>query len=272
MELSFASWHGLGNDYVIVSSVECAHLSSELLAVAICDRRRGIGADGMLLVSEPTDSPGEFRIFNADGSEAELCGNGLRCAAAMWADRLGIDDLRMTSAVGTHTAHVRAVDTHVWQVEMDLAPVVLEPSCEICVGEETIKVHRAIAGNPHAVVLVDEVSESGRLAVIAAAVRSSIMFDRGVNVHLACRTDHGHVSMWSDERGVGAVEACATGAAAVAVIVSGAQSNAASTWSVRMPGGTLKMTLPSDGGSVHMAGPAERICSGFWNPPANATL
>jgi len=270
--LPFSKWHGLGNDYIVLPSDQCEHFSLEALARAVCDRHRGIGADGMLLVADPQDAAGAFRVFNADGSEAELCGNGLRCAAAMWADRLGTSDVRVKSAVGMHVARVRAAGAHLWQVEMDLVPVVREPSIEAVMGQEVLHVHRARVGNPHAVVLLGEESEPGRLAAIAAAVRSSELIDGGVNVHIACQTACDQVSMWSDERGVGVVEACATGAAAVAAILSATQSETVGAWSIRMPGGTLQMQVPAGGGPVHMTGPAACICSGFWHPPANATL
>jgi len=260
-ELTFSKWHGLRNDYVLLSIDGDLDLNAAAVAREACHRRSGIGADGLLLCRRTGRGEASFRIVNADGSDAELCGNGLRCAAAWLADIDSVSSVQMCSAVGRHEAVVEPAGHWRWVVEMDLG-VVQRASSVVVHGRDgwRINVKRASTGNPHAVVFEEHAPSDARLASIATEVARSEHFAGGVNVHLARRSSDGSIDMCSHERGVGPVEACATGAVAVALLAGGGRVK------VRMPGGALDVQVDPNSGAARMRGPACRVATGLWVP------
>lgn len=256
VDIPFVKAHGLGNDYLIVNAET---MPDERLACLMCDRRTGVGADGLIVLDTDADEFARFRIFNADGSEAELCGNGLRCAALFLAgERAGSPVLE--SAVGRHHAKVSGSAQHGWQVAMDLVPAEVEANMSVSVGGA----HHALAvvrvGNPHAVLLLDSPPADGLLQQLAAAGEAHERFPDGINTHIAWPAGTGRIAVVSWERGVGSVRSCATGAAAAAAAGGGGPC----CCDVQMDGGTLTIEVPVPEAAIRMTGPAALICEGVY--------
>lgn len=255
--IPFAKSHGLRNDYVIVEAADVPPGDAAGLAVRICDRQSGVGADGLIVLEHRDDSPTLFSIINADGSTAELCGNGLRCAALHRANHQPAS-IVLESAVGVHRAQVRQDSEGRWHVDMNLVAARPEPPLVLELDGVPTEVHIVQLGNPHAILLSQVSSDVQVLPQLVGAVSNTGRFPDGINVHLGLLRGHG-MMLHSWERGVGHVQACATGAAAAASALG------PGCCAVDMPGGRLLITVPDDGGDIRMDGPAEMICTGVYH-------
>ena len=245
--MKFWKMEGLGNDFVVVVG---SYSFSDTEIVALCDRRRGVGADGVLVVSGHRDGVG-MSYFNADGSEAEMCGNGLRCVARL-AVELGLTDRREFS-VDTPEG-LRRVKVSSTEVTAELGPVTVGEQRRI--GERDF--HLVSVGNPHAVSWVDDLDGIG-LAATGQALQG--MFSDGINVEMARVDSPGGISMRVWERGVGETNACGTGAVAAAA-AGLAQGLTREKVEVRLVGGTAQVTL--EGGTSWITGPARLVYRGEW--------
>jgi diaminopimelate epimerase len=256
--LRFARYHGLGNDFVVVDGP----LVDPARARRICDRRRGIGADGLLTVLPPR-TPGAvaaMHLYNSDGSVAEMSGNGIRCFARHLAEARGLSGtLAIDTDAGTKRCTIeRGPDGAVLAISVEMGAARVEGEEDFEVGGERLRAVRVNMGNPHAV-LFDEPSRD-RAARVGPAIEAAV--PRGANVGFA-RPGPGGVDLVVWERGAGLTDACGTGACAsvVASIRRGA-ARAGAPVEVRQPGGTLTVTVSADLGRVVLRGPAERICTG----------
>lgn len=271
MTLPFYKYEGLGNDFVIVetSSLGDAPMTVER-AIAICDRHRGVGADGVLIVD--VDVP-RMDVINADGSVPEMCGNGLRCVALHLTRRANQTELDLTieTAAGPHQCTVVdrpgsesvAVEMAVPSMKpRDLPLSASAPWLDHPLDLEGRTTHWSgvSMGNPHAVTF-DDVGEA-RLQ-IGPALQREAHFPEGVNVGFV--SDLRDTSMTLDvlERGVGWTLACGTGAcaAAVAAVESGRAARH-TPLRVTLPGGTLTITVGEEGEAVRMDGPARAVFRG----------
>ncbi len=284
MRLAFVKYEGLGNDFVVVDARERpAEVSIDgPLASRICDRHRGVGADGVLVLLPPRtrDAVASMRVLNADGSEAEMCGNGIRCVAKHVAESGGgravPSVLRFDTGAGLLTTEVELdVEGRVRDVTVDMGRARLERG-EIPVQgdprgrmiDETVEVAgrslqlTAVSmGNPHAVTF-DEV-ERTQAAFLGPALEHSASFPRKTNVEFARRRGPRAIDVVVWERGVGFTQACGTGACATAVAacVTG-RSPFDESIAVGLPGGTLTITVGRDLQSIRMRGPARRVFEG----------
>ncbi|MEE8171189.1 MAG: diaminopimelate epimerase [Phycisphaerae bacterium] len=295
MTLRFTKMHGLGNDYVYVDAFAQSLDGVALpeLARRISDRHRGVGGDGLILITPP--SPGveadvRMEMFNADGSRGEMCGNGIRCVAK-YAIEHGL--VQAAGPVEVHTRPAAAgvevtVETDrgvlklealredglVRSVRVDMGAPILEPvripvraHGERCVREpiEIGGVEFAMTcvsmGNPHAVFFVDgvEAIELGRLGPL---IERHARFPSRVNVHFAKAASPTEARMRTWERGSGVTQACGTGACAVLVagVLEDRLKRAAT---VHLPGGVLEIEW-AESGHVLMTGPAEEAFTGEW--------
>jgi diaminopimelate epimerase len=256
--LRFAKYHGLGNDFVLLEGP----LVDPERARRICDRRRGIGADGVVTILPPR-TPGAvatMHVYNSDGSVAEMCGNAIRCVARHLAERRGLDGaIRIDTDAGTKacTLH-RSPAGEVVAVSVEMGPARLEGEEDFRVGAETLHATRVSMGNPHAV-LFDAPSRE-RAHVVGPAVERAVA--GGVNVGLARPGPTGiDLVVW--ERGAGLTDACGTGAcAAVVASVRAGQARAGAPVEVRLPGGALEITVAPDLRGVTMRGPATKVFEG----------
>jgi diaminopimelate epimerase len=258
VRLRFAKYHGLGNDFVLVEGP----LMDAERARRFCDRRRGVGADGVVTLLPPR-SPGPavaMHIYNSDGSVAEMCGNAIRCVARHLAETRGLSGpIRVDTDAGTKecTLH-RAPDGTVAAVSVEMGPARHEGEQELVVAGERLRAVRVSMGNPHAV-LFDEPSRA-RAEAIGPRVEKAV--PGGVNVGFA-RAGEGGIELVVWERGAGLTDACGTGACAAAVAaVRRGEVRAGVPVLVRLPGGALEITVSPDLSRVTMRGPAERVFSG----------
>ena len=256
--LAFWKYQGLGNDFVVV---ETSELMSGARAQRLCDRRLGIGADGVLSVL-PARAGGVayMHIFNSDGSVAAMCGNGIRCVARHLAERRGLTgELAIETAAGPRRCVVHAGRSgRVEAVSVEMGPACYEGEREFEAGGERLRGHRVSMGNPHAVFFGEASSE--RAARFGPLVERAI--PGGVNAGFAAPRAGGlDLVVW--ERGAGLTHACGTGAcaAAVAAVKTGLLS-AGAPLEVWLPGGQLEITVARDLVGVLMRGPAERVFEG----------
>lgn len=276
-ELPFVKGHGTGNDFVIIRDLENrTDLTPEQVRF-LCDRRRGIGADGVLRVVRTESLPGldpasasaEFFMDyrNADGSPAEMCGNGAR-VFIRYLDAVGlITDAEVTFA--TRAGLCAAVMNSDLSVTIDMGSATALASQRkpvVTVGEHTWAATGVAAPNPHVVVFVDDLDDAGSLAQ-APVVAPGDAFPDGVNVEFVVRRDAGHVAMRVHERGVGETMSCGTGACAVAWVVQGGASGAPGEVIVDVPGGSLRVRRTDDG-RLLLTGPADLVARGTVLLPA----
>lgn len=240
--LEFTKMQGLGNDFVLIEGPQL--LTSGEIA-HICDRRFGVGADGVLMVTN--GSPVVMDYWNADGSSAEMCGNGLRCVARYAHDRWDApDQFVVDTPMGARSVVIKGTD-----VEVEIGPVRME-------GDETIAGERYVlvdTGNPHAVRIVDD---PGRIDVAAVGrkVAREAGFDAGCNVEFM-RQVEGKVEMRVWERGVGETLACGTGMVAAAFVALDGEDGETS---IEVPGGTGRVRIAD--GVAWLIGPAEYSFTG----------
>jgi diaminopimelate epimerase len=261
--MNLVKTHALGNDFLLVEAGEVPPACDEArLARTVCDRHRGIGADGLLIFGAGgTGRPG-MRLRNADGSRSEISGNGLRCLAAWLAHEGARPDIEIDTDAGVKRLELldRAGERYTFRAAMGapenvrMERIVLDAASGQAVDAVTLRV-----GNPQCVVL-GEVS-APRLHTLAAALAVHPRFPEGTNVELARveRPDHVRILIW--ERGVGPTEASGTGACAAAVAAM-RFGGAAPDLNVESPGGTQRVEWRPDG--IFLTGWAEVVATVRW--------
>jgi diaminopimelate epimerase len=252
----FWKYHGLGNDFVVVEGPD---LMTADRARALCDRRRGIGGDGVLSVL-PARAGGVayMHIYNSDGSVAAMCGNGIRCVARHVAELRGLQgELVVETDAGPRRCTVNRGPSGVESVTVDMGRAVVQGEEVFLVGGEAVRTLRVSMGNPHAVALDGPLPSRARELgpLIEAAVPG------GVNVGFG-RASGRQVDLVVWERGAGLTEACGTGACAAAVTaIHERRLEGQGPVTVWLPGGPLTIDVGPDL-SVRMTGPAERVFVG----------
>lgn len=293
--MKFTKMHGLGNDYLFLDGFQDPALARRddypALALAMSDRRLGVGADGIIVLQKPGEGrPYEFamRIFNADGSEAEMCGNGLRCAVKLLVERGHVrlserNRLRMHTGAGVLEAEARfgedgLVDTvtiamgkpsfalPAIPVDTSRIAVLREvgPATEFAVGEETgVAVS---VGNPHFVCFRETPVERFDLARFGPLLEKHEAFPKRINVHIVNVLGPGRLRMRSWERGAGMTTACGTGACAT-LAAAAATARCGRSAIIELPGGELFIEWDEDSGLIHKTGPATHVFDGDWPEP-----
>ena len=278
MTVDFTKYQGLGNDFVLMDN---RHQSDPTLtpdqAIQVCDRHFGIGADGVIFLLPGTDSSDyTMRIYNSDGSEPEMCGNGIRCLARFIADLEGASSpvsgrYRIQTLAGLITPELQP-NGH---VRVNMGPPYLEAAqIPTTLGKATSKVINqplevagktwsvtcVSMGNPHCITFVEDVSAIA-LAVIGPQFEHHPVFPERINTEFiqVVRSDALKMRVW--ERGAGATLACGTGACAVLVagVLTG-YCDAQAT--IELPGGPLEISWAGGDQPVYMTGPAEKVFAG----------
>ncbi|HKA28465.1 MAG TPA: diaminopimelate epimerase [Candidatus Binatia bacterium] len=272
--LAFAKLHGTANDFVYVDARRGLPRDPATLAPALCDRHRGIGADGLILLLDSTQADCRMRIFNADGSVAEMCGNGIRGFAKYVLDRelvRGIP-LRVETDAGVKVVQPELEGGRVVRVAVDMgAPVwdgrtipvdadgeVVEHPFEV--DGRDYRVTCVSMGNPHCVVFVDDVA-SLPLATLGPRFEHHPFFPRRVNTEFIRVVGPADLEMRVWERGAGETLACGTGACAAAVAAA-RTGRTGRRVRVALPGGSLDIDWQADD-HVRMSGDAVEVFDGF---------
>jgi len=243
--------HGARNDFLVIDGR--AHRLTDAASFARwgCDRRAGVGADGVIVLESSSVADVRMRIINADGSEAEMCGNGIRCAAR-WLDEAGEGDrVAFETYAGVVRTQVAAREPeYLIRVAMG-TPVIGTLSLSMIPEASFVEV-----GNPHVVIFRSEI-ERFDLETLAEALQHEPRFRGGTNVHVATRCGERALEVRHWERGVGLTAACGTGAVACAAAAI-AQEIVASPVEVFVPGGRLIVEWPGSG-NADLIGPAVRV-------------
>jgi len=269
MNISFTKMHGIGNDFIVIDCRKTA-LSSQLSALSkrLCNRRFGIGADQILLLHNSDKADFRMSIFNADGSEVEMCGNGIRCFAKyIWDRKLSSKQaLEIETPAGIirpeRAGNLVKVDMGVPILEGRQIPVKLDGVIQefpLKILDKKFKITCVSMGNPHAVIFVDDVAGFD-VAKYGPVIENHELFPKRVNVEFIQVISPGTVLMRVWERGSGETLACGTGASAAAV-ASNLTGRSRKRVKVRLPGGDLRIELHKNG-HVYMTGPAVEVFEG----------
>jgi len=245
-----------GNDFVLFDERAHAALPYPQLARQLCDRRYGIGADGMLIVSEPQsrDADVRMRIFNADGSEAELSGNGIRCLWRYIARESG-DARPLRVATGSGIMRVEADGPENVRVDMGV-PRIDRQDRKLEFDGQQLSLTTVSMGNPHAVAFVERPLETIALEKLAEGIARAVNAT-GINVEIV-RPDAGHLHMRVHERGVGETWACGTGACAAAAVAIDSE-RARSPVGVITKGGEVTVTWAGGTSPAYLSGAAHLV-------------
>jgi diaminopimelate epimerase len=272
MKLRFTKMHGLGNDFVVFDAIRQSVTLSPEQTRFIADRHFGIGCDQILLVeaAREADTDFHYRIFNADGSEVEQCGNGARCFAR-FVHAQGLSrkqEIPVTTAAGRILLRLEPNGL----VRVDMGAPVLDParipfratqrqtSYALNLADETLIISAVSMGNPHAVMLVDSVANAD-VARLGPLIERHPDFPQRVNAGFMELVDRSHIRLRVYERGTGETLACGTGACAA--VVAGILRGLLDTRvNVALPGGELVVEWLGEGNTVFMSGPAETVFEG----------
>ena len=270
--LEFTKMHGAGNDFVLLDGVNGELPPIEPLARLLCDRHFGIGADQLLVVRPSRAADFRMEIYNADGSQVEMCANGIRDHGLTGQDEIGVETL---------SGVVRPRWTGTDRVIVDMGWPVLEPAkipTTLGVGEgpvldaplevdgETLRVSAVSMGNPHAVLFVGD-PDTAPLERLGPRIEHHPAFPNRVNVEFVARVNRGRIRQRTWERGTGETLACGSGACAVAV-VSMLRGLVDRRVTVELRGGELEIGWEGEAASVFMTGPAAEVFSGRIDVPA----
>jgi len=288
--MKFTKMHGIGNDYVYVNCfAETLPRDIPKLAMAVSDRHFGIGGDGLILICPSEVADARMRMFNADGSESEMCGNGVRCVAKYVHDH-GIakkDVLKIETGRGVLTLKLEVENGKCRAICVDMGEPILEaekipttltgakivdsplPSLSNGLtpdwyGESSLDPRMTCVsmGNPHVVVYCRDVSKVP-LEVVGPLLENSPLFPRRINAHFVEVHSPQEVTMRTWERGSGITLACGTGACAVCVagVLSGRSGRSIVA---HLPGGDLRLEWKEEDNHVYMTGPATEVFSGEY--------
>ena len=253
--ISFVKATACGNDFLVVEGMETSADISGLTR-KMCDRHNGVGADGVEWLFPDADADVCARLFNADGSEAEISGNGTRCVAAYLCLKKLKEKITIRTGAGLKACSLLSHSHAQYEFEMDMGQPKVGKELSLSLKSGLVRGIPVSMGNPHYVVFTQEFSPEWQRQ--AAEIGRHPDFQQGVNVELIIIEDKSHISVRFFERGVGETQSSGTGscAAAVAAIVTG---RAESPLQVHAPGGTQTVRW---GNEVFLQGPARLICTG----------
>ncbi|MGY6529223.1 MAG: diaminopimelate epimerase [Cyanobacterium sp.] len=275
--MQFSKYHGLGNDFILIDNRQSDQpLVSPTQAVEMCDRHFGIGADGVIFVLPPqNDCDYTMRIFNSDGSEPEMCGNGIRCFAQFVTELEGKEEVGRTYPIHTLAGTITPTIKGEGMIRVDMGEPELNPSKipttlnqggekvvseSLTVAGKSYQVSCVSMGNPHCLVFVDKVADI-ELEKIGPLFETHEVFPQKTNTEFieVVRPDYVKMRVW--ERGAGITLACGTGACAT-VVAGVLNGKCDRTCTVELPGGCLEIEWNEEDNHVYMTGPALKVFSG----------
>lgn len=269
MVLQFTKMHGLGNDFIVIDCTKTEVTSPNILAKNLCRRRFGIGADQVLLVMPSESSDFKMRIFNADGGEVEMCGNGIRCFAKYVLNK----GLTQKSNISVETqAGIISPNINGELVEVDMGEPILEgrnipvnkegliTSMEFKVLGRIFYITCVSMGNPHCVIIVEDIADLD-IGKYGPLIENNSFFPKRTNVEFVQIINLNEIAVKVWERGAGITMACGTGACA-SVVASVLNKKTDRDVTAHMDGGDLYIKWLKDNNRVIMSGPAEFIFEG----------
>ena len=260
--MNFTKMHGCGNDYIFFNCMEGEPYDLPGLARRLSDRRFGVGGDGIICVCPSRQADFKMRMFNADGSEGAMCGNGIRCFGKYVYDKglTGKTCLVIETLSGNRELSLMIRNARVEGAVVGMGVPVLQPSVQITVKGNTYTAIQASIGNPHAVVEVDDPAGLD-LRTVGPAVERCPVFPRRVNAEFVRVLNRNELQMRVWERGSGETLACGTGAcaSAAAMMAAGRLDREAA---VHLAGGDLQVRWDEKSGQMFMTGPAVTIFDG----------
>ncbi|KAB2834476.1 MAG: diaminopimelate epimerase [Candidatus Brocadia sp.] len=273
--MKFTKMHGIGNDYIYVNCFEEEVTAPAKLAPIISDRHFGVGSDGLILILPSAVADCRMRIFNADGSEAQMCGNGIRCVAKYVYDHkiTQKNPLTVETLAGVKTIQVFTENGRVSKAKVNMGKPGLMRSEIPMIGNETQVIDETLAidkkvsfritcvsmGNPHCVVFVDDLGRFD-ISKYGSELERHQVFPERINVHFVQVHNREEVTMKTWERGSGMTMACGTGASAVCV-AGVLNKKTGRKVLAHLPGGDLALEWAEDG-NAYMTGPATEVFTG----------
>ncbi len=255
---------GLGNDYVYLDCTQSAPEDLPELSRKVSDRHFGIGSDGLICIFPSQVADFRMVMFNADGSQAEMCGNGIRCVGKFVYDK-GMTDktqLAIETLAGVKYLTLTVENGKVTMVTVDMGAPAVEPVRTVTSGSKEYQGVPVSMGNPHFVIPVDAVKDYP-LSDFAPLSAPNPAFPAGVNVEIVEIVDKGHIRMRVWERGSGETLACGTGACASAAACA-TQGLTGREVTVSLLGGELHIRWDEQDGHIYMTGPARTVFEGRW--------
>ncbi len=273
--MKFTKMHGLGNDYIYVNCLDKTVENPSEVAGFVSDRHFGIGSDGLVLILPSDKTDFRMRMFNSDGSEAEMCGNAIRCVGKFVYDNglTSKTDIAIDTLAGIKILDMTVKDGKVTLVRVDMGEPVLRPrdipvdsdkelfvSQPVTIDGQVYKVTCVSMGNPHAVTYVEDVANFP-LEVVGPKMETHPLYPRKINSEFVQLIDRQTLKMRVWERGAGETLACGTGACAVlvATVLNGLCDRKAT---VKLKGGDLTIEWNGQDNHVYMTGPATKVFEG----------
>ena len=276
--MDFVKMHGLGNDFVFIEDKTGQDKDYTVLARAMCNRHTGIGADGLIVIVDSRVADVRMRIINSDGSEAEMCGNGIRCFAKYVSDSGIIEKKRFTveTPAGIMEPEITVgadnkaelITINMGRPSFNRSEIPMEGTDgrvlneDLGVDGENWKITSLLMGVPHTVTYVDDV-DSVDIEKIGPLFEKHEAFPKHTNINFAQQMDDRTVKVRTWERGAGATLACGTGSCSVAV-ASFLNGRTGREVDIQLPLGTLHIEYREEDGNVYMTGPAAVSFTGTW--------
>jgi diaminopimelate epimerase len=257
--------HGLGNDYIVIDPANVPFAVTPEAVRLICDRHRGVGSDGILLVAPAADADFGVRIFNPDGTEAEKSGNGARIFAKFLREHgyTNKDHFTIHTLGGRVTCALEHEDGRVARITVDMGKARFDPLDAIEVGGRRFEVTSVSIGNPHCVIVVPDLATID-IHALGPKIETHPAFPHRTNVQFAQVVSRSEVRILIWERGAGYTLASGSSSCAVVAAVH-RKGLVARDVTVSMPGGRLSISIAADG-EIRMRGPVEEICAGDLSP------
>lgn len=274
--MKFTKMHGAGNDYIYINCFEETVKNPEKLAIKVSDRHFGIGSDGLILISPSDKADFKMNIYNADGSEGMMCGNGIRCVSKYVYDNgmTDKDEISVETRSGIKLIKMNVENGKVVSARVNMGEPILEAEKiptkfdgenvirrKLTIDEKEYEVTCVSMGNPHCIVYVDDVKDID-LEKIGPKFENNEMFPERINTEFVHVVSDTELDMRVWERGSGETLACGTGSCAVTVAsVLCGYCKRNTEIKINLLGGTLT-DIWTDGGDVYMTGPAATVCTG----------
>lgn len=276
--MQFTKWHGLGNDFVIVDGLKEKISDYKTAAIKICDRHFGIGADGLVLILPSERADFQMRIFNSDGSEAEMCGNATRCVARYVYENglTAKHSITLETGAGIIKPELIFNGQEIKAVRVDMGMPRLQPreipalaeeneqiiNKPLTISDHTYRITCVSMGNPHTIIFVDD-AKTVDLAKVGPLIETDAFFPKKTNVEFIEVMDRENITMRVWERGAGITLACGTGACA-SVVASVLNEKIERKAAVHLAGGSLFVEWNSNDNHVYITGTATKVFAGTY--------